>query len=1171
MAVTFILGRSGSGKTTNVQNEIVRKMQEDPMGPPIIYIVPDQMTFQVERKLVEKLGHGMTRTQVLSFSRLALRVLQEVGGISRYHIQQTGIQMLLRQVVERAKPDFTIFQKALSSPGFINQLEQMLSEFKRYQIDSDTLREEMNKLAESEEQDSPTERTLKDKLHDIHIILSEVEKSLSEKYIASEDYLQLLADSLKDSLVLQDAVVYIDGFHSFTPIEINVLHEIFLKIEEVTIVLTVDEAVKQDELIHPLDLFFETQSTYQQLQNLCDDCKISHQYISNYSKRFVSPALAYLEANGAKRPADPILEHDGIQVISAVHRRAEIERIAREIISLVRDDNYRYGEIAILVRNMGEYDDYFETIFHDEGIPFFSDQKRSVLNHPLIEFIRSTLEIIERHWQYDAVFRALKTEMLFPIEDEHMREKVDQLENYVLSYGIKGKKWYGSEEWTYQRFATTTDYEGDKTDNEKIFEEEINLVRKQLLSPIIDFQKAAKNSSTVFDYAKALFELLEEIKVTDKIEQLSKDAMENHRLREAREHDQMWKEIIDLLDQMVEISGNEKVSFKLFMQMVDTGIESMKFAIIPPAIDQVVIANMETSRISDVRAAFIIGMNDGVIPAKPNEDSMVSEEERTFLEKQGLQLAPGAQRQLLNESFVLYMSQSLASEKLYMSYPLADEEGKSLQPSMMLNQIQEVFPELKVEVALEGPADVQTDKEVDFVTNPERTLSHLTNQMQAWRRGYHVSEIWWDTYNWFMSQEQWQEKTKNVFGSLSYKNKPSSLPLSLSEELYGTELKTSVSRLEQYNACPFSQFANYGLKLRERETFKLEAPDIGTLFHAALKEMAESLRQDGRDFSHLSRDEAKSLSKTIVEQLAPKIQREILLSSNRFKYIQQKLEEVVARASTVLSDQAKLTGFSPAGLEVGFGPNQQLPPLTFEIENGHKVELIGRIDRVDRAEDEEGVYVRILDYKSSSKDIKLDDVYHGLALQMLIYLDVVVSFAAEWLGTEVTPAGVLYFHVHNPMIQAEEKLSIEDIEEEILKRFKMKGLISSSLSAIKQMDLSLETGRSSMLPVGLKKDGQPYSNSKVISQTDYDVLRSYLRNHVKKVGESILRGDIDLKPYKKKQKIPCTFCSYKSFCQFDPTIETNNYRHLTDQSNDEILESIRDKGGNVNEYRTETE
>ncbi|MCR6096303.1 helicase-exonuclease AddAB subunit AddB [Salipaludibacillus agaradhaerens] len=1161
MPIHFYLGRSGTGKTTKIQQQILTSSTSDPKGAPIIYLVPEQMTFQAEKNLVSSSGVGMIRTQVLSFSRLALRVLQEVGGAAKIHMDKIGVHMLIRKIVEQHKTEFRLFQKATTNQGFIDKMEQMLIELKRYEIDGSKLNEQLQLWRESEPSSS-LERSLYDKLYDIQLVLDKVEKELSSTYLTAEDYLHILAEQIPQSRQLEKATIYIDGFHSFTPIELAVVKGLVSQCRNIHIALTLDKPVQKETILHPLDLFYETANTYQQLILACDEANITsiHHHLFQESQRFKAAGLKHLEEQGGRRPVTPSYSHEGIRVISAVNRRGEVEKVAREINSLVRDHGWRYKQIAILLRNPVDYIDHFETVFSDEKIPFFMDQKRSVLNHPLIEFIRSALEVIQKDWRYETVFRMLKTEFLFPL-DSSVREKVDQLENYVLAYGIQGRKWYSGDVWRYRKMATTAEYELDKSDDEVIIEKELNELKNNLLSPVFSFQERLKKASTVEDYCRIIFNLLEDIKAADKLEQLRHIAVSEDHLRDAREHDQLWGTLLSILDQMVEMSGEEDVPFDLFIKMLETGFEAMEFTIIPPAFDQVMIANMETSRLNDIDCAFIVGANDGVIPAKPDEGSMISEEERENLEKTGMKLAPGAKRQLINENFLMYLAQAIPSSKLYITYPIADEEGRSMQPSMYLNYVMHTFPNLITEMAFNTPIDVEAEEELSFISHPDRTLTHLAFQLQQWRKGYNITPIWWDAYNWFVKSDQWHDKAARILSSLTYENKPTRLSKDLAVKLYGDSLKTSVSRLEQYNACPFSQFANYGLKLKERETFKLEAPDIGTLFHAALKEMAELLRREGKDFSTLSKDEAIIKAKTIVEQLAPKIQREILLSSSRFKYIQQKLEEVVATASTILAEHAKKTGFSPAGLEVGFGPGQQLPPLTFKLDNGGTVELIGRIDRVDQAKDESGVYVRIIDYKSSSKDIKLDEVYYGLALQMLIYLDVVVSFASEWLGTEVSPAGVLYFHVHNPIIQTDQKLSLEQIESKIIKEFKMKGLLSSQPEAIKQMDTSLESGRSDIVPVGFKKDGEVYSDSKVVTPDDYEHLRTYLRQHVKQIGEAILTGDLAISPYMKNGKIPCQFCSYKALCQFDASLETNDYRWLPSQSKETMIATIREKGG----------
>ncbi|UCZ55121.1 helicase-exonuclease AddAB subunit AddB [Bacillus shivajii] len=1168
MAITFYIGRSGTGKSTHIQQDMINKLKSQPTGNPIIYLVPDQMTFQTEMNFIQSDIQGMTRAQVFSFSRLALRVLQETGGISRHHLQRTGLHMLIRKIVEKEKDKFSVFKRSTETNGFIDELEQIVTEFKRYDVKTETLDHYEKTLREKEER-SPQEAVLLDKLHDVKIVFENLEYELADQYVGTEDYLALLAEQIPKSTYLQNAEVYIDGFYSFTPLELNVLQELLAHTAEVNVVLTLDKHYDTDELVHELDLFHETGNTYQQLSFIAKEQGVQMNEPVSFSetKRFKTEGLKHLEKYGEVRPPVPCEENDGIEMIAAVHKRAEVEGVAREILNLVRNEGYQFKDVAVLLRNMESYGDLIETVCRDYSIPIFMDKKRSMLNHPVIELIRSALDIIDRNWRYEDVFRCFKTDLLFPLNEEiyEMRERVDQLENYVLSYGIQGARWYQKEPWTYQRVRTTAEGERKRSKYEEAFEREINDLKTMLTAPLIQLAKRMKTAKTSRDRCTVIYQFLEDCDVPKKLEWLRDQAIKTHDLERAREHDQVWNAVIELLDQMVELTGEEQVSFSLFRKLVETGVESMKFSIIPPALDQVIVADMEHSRLSDVKVAFILGVNEGVLPAKPEEGGIVSEEERELLGSEGLQLAPGSTRQLLNESFIIYLAQSTPSDLLYFTYPLADEEGRSMQPSILLKRIKDLFPNLEEKLWFNEPVEVPFEEQSNFVQNPAVTLSYLTYQLQSWKKGYEIPDFWWGVYNWFVEHPTWRKETEYVLKSLFYENKAKPLPKETSRAIYGDEIKTSVSRIEKFQGCPFSQFASHGLKLQERESYKLEAPDIGTLFHAALKEMAEHLKNEGRDFAQLTKNECTTLSKQIVDQLAPKIQREILLSSNRYSYIKQKLEEVVARASSILAEQSKASGFSPVGLEVGFGPKEDLPPLTFTLDNGVKMELIGRIDRVDKSQTDHGLMLRIIDYKSSKKDIKLMDVYYGLAIQMLIYLDVVLSHSDEWLGQKASPAGVLYFHVHNPLIQSNKPLSIEQLEEEIFKQFKMKGLLPADPEIIREMDTTLEQGVSNIIPAGLKKDGSLHSRSSVISEADYEVVRNYLRKQVEQVGTALTEGKIDITPVKNKQQVACTFCPYGSFCQFDPTIETNEYNTLNKLEPDDILQKMREEGGDSDE------
>jgi ATP-dependent helicase/nuclease subunit B len=1168
MSLQFILGRAGSGKSTYCLNEIRQKLHDDPQGDPIIYLVPDQMTFQAEYALVKTPGlPGMIRSQVFSFSRLALRVLQEVGGISRYHLNHVGTTMIMRKIIEQRKQDFKVFGRSCGQQGFYEHLEQMVTEFKRYCVSIEQLESKRSEL-ESTEDTRQNSSILTDKLHDLHLIYSDFEQHLLGKYVDSEDYLQLLVKKIPHSSYLRQAEIFVDGFYQFTPQELEVLRALMKHCSQVKAALTLDQ-VYDEELPHELDLFFSTAQTYRKIRDLAleEDVSVqSHVHLSGTPFRFIDqPSLAHLERNYDKRPVVPYTGESAIKLSAAVNRRAEVEGLARQILDLVRHQGYRWRDMAVFVRDLKPYQELLETIFEDYEIPLFLDQKRSMLHHPLIEFIRSSLDVIVQNWRYEAVFRCVKTDLLFSWENsselQELREELDQLENIVLAYGINGTRWTDEKPWIYYRRQsleqdTVTQSEEDLKKQQRLHE-----LRRMIVQPLHGLQQNLSEADTVRQMCEELFCFLEASDIPKKLENWSKLAEEEGNLRLAREHDQVWGAVIHLLDQLVELMGNETLSLDLFINMLETGCESMRFASVPPAIDQVLVGNLERSRFSDVKCSFIVGVNDGILPARPREEGLISEAEREVLGSVGIELAPGGRRQLTIENFSIYVALSGASDRLWLSYALADEEGKSLTPSVLINRIKQLYKNLEEQLVVNDPFEKKEHDQLIYLTSPQKTLSYLAAELRHWQKGYPIAPFWWDVYDWFIRHETWAKETKAILSSLFYKNEAKPLPQETSQALYGRHIQASVSRMERFKSCAFSHFVSYGLRLKERQIHRLEAPDIGQLFHAALKLIDDHLRISGEDWRQLTKEKCRLLAEETVAKLAPRLQHNILLSSHRHHYIKRKLQQVIERAAAVLSEHAKSSEFSPVGLEIDFGPNGPLPSIAFTLKNGVTMEVIGRIDRVDQAEGSKGLLLRVIDYKSSQTSLNLNEVYYGLSLQMLTYLDVLITHAKTWLGVPASPAGVLYFHIHNPMLNKKTAIPQEQIELELYKQFKMKGLILADQEVVKRMDTTLESEYSEVIPVGLKKDGQFYSTSSVASEEDFEHLRGYVRRQFEQIGTQISEGTIDINPYKLKKKAACTFCTYKPVCQFDLSLDENEFLLLPAATKDRVLEQVRFGGG----------
>jgi ATP-dependent helicase/nuclease subunit B len=1157
MTLHMLVGRSGSGKTHQMLEEVRKQLLSTPIGDPIVYLVPDQMTFQIEYDLIQTPGlGGMLRAQVFSFTRLAWRILQETGGISRIHLDNVGTNMLIRKIIENRKQDFLVYGKAAEKSGFIDQIESMIQECKRYCITSDGMKNQLNELQKSKESDV----TLLHKMHDFSMIYDEFEQQLFEKYVDSEDYLRLLAEKIPSSTYLQQATILIDGFHSFTPQELVVLEKLIEVCKSVKIALTLDKPFTHQP--HELHLFHMTGKTYFQFKEIADRVgkKVEVQTLRNNLRAESNTSLAHIEQHFESRPTVKLGQQDGIILSGAVNRRTEVEGVAKEILRLVREENYRYRDMSIILRNTSLYHDLLETVFEEYDIPVFIDQKRSMLHHPLIEFIRSTMEVVSSGWRYESVFRSVKTDLLFPVDQDEisLREDFDVLENYVLAYGVQGYKWKDlTKKWPYRRIIGIDDQGLAKTTAEEEMEQKIHDLRTLISSPLLQFEKRLKQAETGSQYAEALYLLLEEIEVPAKLEKWRIETEQSGEASKAREHGQVWSATVDLLDQFVELMGNEKISLSLFQQTIESGLEALRFALVPPAIDQVVIGDFEHSRFSHIKATFILGINDGVIPAIPSEDGVLSEEDREHLSTIGLQLAPGGKQQLLDEQFLLYLAVSSASTQLWLSYSLANEEGKSLVPSIFIKRVKDLYPNVKEQLILQDPTDLTEQEQLQYVTTPLKTVSYLASQLQLWKRQYPIPTIWWDVYNAYEQKKEWKSLRNRVISSLFYQNRENKLPTVVSDTLYGDKLTASVSRMELFQSCPFSHFASYGLGLQGRQIYRLEAPDIGQFFHAALKMMADELQKHNLSWKQLTKKQCVELAHEVVNELAPRIQREILLSSNRYHYLKRKLTEVVGRASLILSEHAKASGFAPVGLELGFGRNGQLPAIQFDLKNGAKMELVGRIDRVDVASGSKGSYLRIVDYKSSQKTLNLSEVYYGLSLQMLTYLDVVLSNSRAWLGHDTLPAGVLYFHVHNPMIKTKQELSIEDIEDEMLKSFKMKGLLLGDEDAVRLMDTTLDNGHSKIVSAGLKKTGGFHGYSSIASEEEFSVLQKHVRRAFQHIGNDMVSGRVDINPYQLKDKKPCKYCSYKPICQFDEALEENKFNSLEAIDDKEVLTRLK--------------
>lgn len=1141
MSLRFIFGRAGSGKSKFCLENIKKSVLDNKDDKKIIYLVPEQFTFQADKNLVYTLGEkGIHKVQVLSFTRMAQVVLGEVGGITRLHMKSSGRNMLIYKILDEVKDKLKVFSRASKQQGFVDIMSDIISEFKRYNINPEELNIVLTQINDNE--------ILKDKIQDISLVFQKFEEYLHKNYIDTEDELMLLVEKLKETSVYDGAEIWIDEFSTFTPLQYSVIEQLFLKCRRVNITLTTDCLINGGNA-DSTDVFMPIKNTENKIVNIAVKNNIPYEkpicLDGEIPFRFKeSKEIAHLEKYFFKFPYNIYNKNTkDISIFRGLNMYSEIRNTASNIIRLVRDENLRFKDIAVVTRDLGSYEKLVEAIFTEYNIPYFIDKRRDINSNPLIILLNSVMEIFTKNWSYESVFRYLKTGLI-DIE----REEIDIIENYVLSNGIRGKKWF-EDEWNY-----SFEYNFHNIEKEEENFQKINDIKNKIATPLIKLQDNIKGKKKVKEICTNIYEFLVEIKAGEKIENFVLKFEREKQLDLANEYSQVWNVVMDLLSQLVEVLGEEEVKLEEFIKIMRIGINEYDVGVIPASLDEVLVGDIERVKSHEVSAIFIIGVNDGVFPKISDEEGILSDKDRENLKTLGIELAGDTKSQAFEEQFLIYRALTIGGKYLRISYPIADFEGKSMRPSIIISRMKKIFPKIKEESdIIKGNSDEETLREIVGETS---TFNELIAAIKEETEGKEINPIWWDAYRWYLKDEKWRERCKRAFSGLSYKNQVSKVDSSKIKKLYGYPLKLSVSRLERYAQCPFAYYIQYGLKAQERKIYDFSMPDLGTFLHEVLDEFANVLDKEAITFKDVDEKFTQDAITQIVEEKINGKTGYILNSSPRYKYMSNKLKRVLVKSVSIISEHVKRSKFNPVGHEVSFENKGDYPPIDIILPSGDKIELIGRIDRVDELETENGIYIRIVDYKSGNKAFKLSDVYYGLQLQLLIYLDAIISNKEKYIEKGVIPGGIFYFKIDDPIVKVDGNSNEDEIKKAILKELKMKGILLKDIEIIKAMDLTItetKEGYSLIIPARVtQKSGVVDSQTSSATLEEFEILRKYARKMVINICEDMLNGNISIKPYKQNKNTPCEYCQFKSICQFDASIKENKYKYLNEKKNEEV-------------------
>lgn len=1140
MSLRFYFGPSGSGKSHRIYEEIMQRAAQEP-GRNFLIIVPDQFTMQTQKDLVMRSDRGgILNIDVLSFGRLSHRILEEVGTKEMPVLDDTGKSLVLQKIAADLKEQLPAMGSLLHKQGYIHEVKSAISEFMQYGIST----QDMDKLIASAEKRG----ALAMKLRDLKTLYRGFQDYIRDHFITTEETLDVLRRSLVKSKILPDSVVVFDGFTGFTPIQNRLIQELMRVCEETIVTVTIGEEEDPYQMDGEQKLFHLSKKTVVDLVKLAAEAEVTRGedvFVKGGPNRFTeASALCYLEQNLFRYQYEPYTEKQcEIRMFEALSPREEVHQTALYIRKLIREEGLTYRDIAVVIGDLEGYASYVETEFGQLEIPCFLDRTRGIVLNPMIEYIKSALQLYIRDFSYDTVFHFLRSGMA-----DISREEIDELENYVIRTGARGYR-------TYSRLFTRKTEEmqqgSGQEDTERAEEtmERLNRIRQQFADTVEILHMAPRAKAG--EYVDHLYDFLVQNQVQQKLLNYQQRFEQEGDLAKAREYAQIYRLVMDLLDQIYELLGEEEISLQEFADILEAGFGEITVGTIPQNVDRIVVGDMERTRLKQVKVLFFLGVNDGNIPKNVSKGGIISDMDREFLIESGTEMAPSPRQQMYIQRLYLYLNMTKPSERLYLSYAKVNSDGKGIRPSYLIDTVRKLFPQLAVEYP-------QNRSRLEQIEGRQEGARYLAEELREYADGTLREEERQDFYLMYRAYEADPEGRDRLTAAAFRRYKESGLSRIVARALYGRQLENSVSRLETYAACACRHFLQYGLSLQEREEFGFEVSDMGNVYHAVLENFAGKLAESGRTWWDFDENFATQAIKEAVEGYAATYGETVLYSSARNEYAITRMSRILTRTVLTLQQHLKQGSFQPDDYELSFRFAEDLDSIHVDLSEEEKMHLQGRIDRIDVSEDAEHVYVKVIDYKSGNKKFDLAALYYGLQLQLVVYMNAAMELESrKHPDKEIVPAALLYYHIDDPTIETPVELTQEQINEEILTKLRMNGVVNSDPAVVERLDRFLQD-KSKVIPVEKKKDGSFSARSGILSREELHVVSAYVDTKIRQIGREILDGKIAANPYEKGNEEACTYCAYKKVCGFDGSIPGYEKRQLEDLDKQTLMQRMQE-------------
>ena len=1157
MSLHFVLGASGSGKSKRTYQWMIGEALAHPERQYLI-LVPDQYTMQIQKQMVLlHPNHAIMNIDVLSFSRLYHRVMEEVGGDHLTPLDDTGKNLILRALAGSMKEELPVLGKLMDRHGYISEVKGIISELQQYGISP----EGMEVLIAG----SAGRRGLQARLEDVQKLYRAYVAFQQGSYRTGESMYPVLTQRLRESAFFQNVTVFLDGFTGFTPVQMPLVQEMMVLAKDMYVAMTMDEEPSQ--VTAEQQLFFTSAKSIRDLERLAEEARVPvAPYIwCKEQKRFTkSPMLAHFEkylfrqnakvfegackcrktwenlckdSTNACKNADKTCRdsenscngvkkaYDGILLWQALNPRQESFALAREIKRLVREEGCQYRDIAVICGDMETYRYHLQEALGQMDIPYFVDASSKILHNPAMELLQGLLEMLERDFSYAGVMRYLRSGF-----SGLTREEVDLLEVYLIETGLRGRKAF-----LRPFIRKGKDYSLEMVNN----------LREKLMTELTPCLFTKEEAVRV--YIEQLYTFLTSLGVEQKLHHYSEQFEAMGEAGRAREYRQIYRKMMDLFNQMVVLLGDEVLSLESFSEILRAGFEELQVGLIPAKVDQVLIGDMERTRISQVEVLFVVGVNDVNIPGNNTKGGMISDMDREYLNGLGMELAPTRRQLQFRQRFYLYQQLTKPTKRLYLSYALTDNAEKELRPSYFIGTVRKLFPMLEVaKVSAEGMPE-----------HVSELLSQSTEKLRRYAEGSLKAEEYRELYTMLsvLQKHMGSGEINSFVERAFFTGGRERLDDALARSLYGSVLYGSISRLEQYAACPYGHFLKYGLGIKEPQEYILESADLGNIFHDVLDGFGKDLKQDGYSWKDFPEEYGDLKISQRLAYIKEQYGDELLLDKARNGYALSRADRILKRSIRVLKKHMQAGAFSTYGLEINFDVSCEWN-ATREL----MMKLRGRIDRLDVAAVEDDIYVKVIDYKSGNKQLELDCLYAGLQMQLLVYLDTATKMLEErYPAKKVHPAAMFYYHVADPVVSMEGAENLDQLPEVLLKEQRSRGLLNGDETVVHLLDSEIESS-SNVIPLNLKKDGTPGRGSGVCSEEQFQLMRRFIHHKLYEMGSEIMSGHIEKAPYvRSRQEEGCTYCPYKGVCGFDEKQYGYEKRRIEALSEEEVWERMQEE------------